>query len=1538
LGADAGIECFLKHRNGDETGWQAKWFFELTDGQIRQLDKSISQALTKHTRLTRFIVCLPFNLRDARLGKSRSELQRWQAWSNKWKRHARRSARSISISLWDATLLIQRLTRHDPLYAGRMRYFFDHTVLDAQWFKHRFAESRANLGERYTPETNVDLPIRRTLLAFGRDPALQTEIADWFAKLEEMRYRAIQSLVQRVDEDHVRALEDETSKLARLISETPLDLDAVLPVHAWISQAERSVEVSYPCITALQERDTTGSRPEADGKLYAIDCLHRLDSLLGEFTEALHEARWQVVNDRRLLVYGDAGVGKSHLLGDTAEHWIQQEKPVILVVGSSFADADPWSQILDHVGLQGLDREVFLGALDAAGQAAGTRALLMIDAINERNGLDVWPARLAAFLQSIAHFPRVGIVLSCRSSYLPFLVESIDRTQLARIHHVGFAGHAGEAAQVYLDRRGIVRMAAPNLVPEFENPLFLKTCCDYLRKEGLNEFPRGLRGVTEIFQFYFTAVARQIERRLKLDPAQDIVGRAITALAEVGDRSERGYIPAASARAILEAILPSQGLYDRSLLSQLTSEGVLSIDPLRLPDGRSQDYVRFSFERYSDHRIAQYLLDKHLDPARPGDSFAPGTALYAYVSARDAYQKMGIIEAMAIQVPELSGAELADLVPRDPETEFILDRTFLQSVLWRNQKYFCKRTLALLEEISQRSGYDEVTRVLVAIATEPENEFNIRYLHQRLWDMPMAERDRWWSIYVAHAGDADGHPIETLISWTINNGSLQIEGTRAILMAMTLSWFLTTSHRGIRDRATKALSTLLSVRLPLAANLIRRFAAVNDPYVLDRVLAASYGAALQGQQTDGIDELALAAFEAVFAPAETPAHVLIRDHARGLVEYANARGVLPRSVDLLRVRPPYQSSWPLEEVSESTIEQYVQKRERGSFRDAIVGSTVNDGDFARYEIDSAVGHWSNLPISAAGKTQRELFEQWQTGAFRARPAAEELLRKIIAAYDQQREEEPNDPDALIAMNVEELLEDPKGNNESAGTRARQLTGDELTALETRLEEALGPEWWSEYRLYARAYIKREIYGAILENHWPETFNCIQVRRWVCKRAHDLGWTPEGFGAFDDHVRYVDRYTHNVERVGKKYQWIALHQALAHLADNVAFIGDDRETLSAFQGPWQTGTRDIDPSLLATHTFDDGWKQWGPTWWMPATTSLQHVSPAERLLWLETSEDVWTAPSLIVVTEPETEMSWFVLDESVAWHQWDRDTGELSLERRALLAVNCLLVEVGQRQNLVRSLSGRIRYGNHDLPSVSLPHSAYIGEHFWHPMYEQSDGWAEPDAFNKIPVQTQPMEAEYSAKRGEYDYSLTESFTVKLPPLGMAKKLGLRLSNGRTLSYIDRSGQVVFFDPAMTHPGPRASLIERNNFLEFLEREQLEAVWIVTSSKEVFGSKKNSGWGGERAKCSLYWLTGDGFDCKEHEERKYPSEPQLREFWGEAENMEQLPSVMLNHRRHSARPKKIRSKKVQANAGTQYAVSQRSRLKRSKTRRAKVKNR
>ncbi|MCZ8163810.1 MAG: hypothetical protein O9315_17560 [Beijerinckiaceae bacterium] len=1481
-GADGGVECFLRKSDGAETGWQAKYFFSLGAPQIGQLDKSIEQALEKHPKLNRFIVAVPFDLRDARVGKQQTELERWESWTARWQTKAAKTGRSLEFELWGAAQLTERLSRDLPLYRGRAVFWFDDAVLTPSWFRQRFETSRAALGARYTPDTNIALPIRRTIQQFCRDPSLMAEVEEWSLKINERGYRAIDQLAHF---DNGNAFSTEIEAISTALQ----SVNALLNTFSPEPDYEFPLEVLLESVGNLQRAGSDSARAlwayerkaeeKPDRERYTEHTLYQLSDTLSEIIEEIESDRWKIVNSRRLLVSGDAGVGKSHLFGDVVQYQIEREWPAILVLGSSLVEGDPWSQIIAVLGFQGWTTDDLLGALDAAGQAAGVRTVLFIDAINERHGIDLWAPRIAAFLRSIEGYPHLGLALSCRTTYIPYIAPEDQSFQgLQRIDHRGFAGRP-DAANKYLDQRGIVRMAAPNLIPEFYNPLFLKTCCDFLEKDGRKELPRGLTGVTEIFGFYSDAVARSIEVRLKLDRRRNIVAQALTKLATAFDEGYRGYTDIGTAIEILDTLLPPDGTVEKSLLSQLESEGVIAVEPVRNDDGKLIETVRFTFERYSDHRIATLLLDRHLDPANPSISFASGTPLYEVLTGDRAYERAGVIEALATQLPERCGQELPDLIaPAKHSDGWTISNAFMGSLLWRNQRHFTKRTLELLEAASKYTGESEVLRTLIAISTEPDNQFNARFLDSRLRPMPMPDRDDFWSMRIIDEGENDDGPVETLIAWTLQNGFYPIDEQRSELTAIALSWLLTTSHRAVRDRATKALSTLLAPRLGLAARLVREFAAVNDPYVVDRVFSAAYGAALQGVDSAALSELAGSVWDTTFAEGRPPTHILIRDHARGIIELAAHRGVLPEKVDLTKARPPYQSDWPLEEVPAELVEEYKQDYPGGRYTDSIVSSTVNDGDFARYVIDSCVSGWTAFGIECAGKDRSSLFKSWQQDLAHKNAAAAKQLTKVFDAAEALRAAQKHRSLRIEIVLVSPGEKKPPKSAKSAEEIEEEKLERKLKSAEKKLRSAMTDEEWSDYQLYGQANVYADTYSR-RGFSWPPRPDRQAMRRWVCKRAHDLGWTSDRFAKQERNIGSSGRMEHRVERIGKKYQWIALHELTAHLADHLAYSEYFGEELRVFDGPWNMRGRDIDPSLLVEQSNGDGWRAWDPTWWMPAIVQMKSVPPAARLAWLDSDDDFVNSETMIRVRDPSTGRYWFVLEEFASWHQWGVHRGDKEMERKTWFSLKSFLVRAADAEAVVQRLSGRDLNGR-NLPDLEIPWRGYLGEYPWHPVYSDIEHWVPADRRYGLPAPAQPTVSTYSAERGGYDFSLSDSLSFFIPAPGLIAGLGLGLSNGRELTYADRKGDLCFFDPSTKEPGPSAALVDEVAFTNFLRRENLEPIWVISGEKSVHGGRSHGrGYGGARSFTSIYRRERDGFSRQDFFYRHVPSPDQLNELLG-----------------------------------------------------------
>lgn len=149
------------------------------------------------------------------------------------------------------------------------------------------------------------------------------------------------------------------------------------------------------------------------------------------------------------------------------------------------------TQIPELAEIAGTTDEL-LSLLDAAAEASASKALLIIDAINEGERPERWSDTVRALQTKTARFPRAGLVLSCRTGFIDAVVESTD---MPVVEHYGFK----EATDVAVRRfAAVYRLDVPTLPvsnPEFGNPLLLRLICEALTTLG-TRFPRQARSMT----------------------------------------------------------------------------------------------------------------------------------------------------------------------------------------------------------------------------------------------------------------------------------------------------------------------------------------------------------------------------------------------------------------------------------------------------------------------------------------------------------------------------------------------------------------------------------------------------------------------------------------------------------------------------------------------------------------------------------------------------------------------------------------------------------------------------------------------------------------------------------------------------------------------------------------------------------------------------------------------------------------------------------------------------------------------------------
>ena len=1397
-GADGGVEAFAILPDGREVGWQVKYYWQI-DAALKSLKESLDQALDKHPAMDRFIACIPFDPADSRKANTVSALQKWEAWRKAEIDEASKANRTIEIELWPAQGIRDRLMA-DPKAAGRTAFWFDETLLTEAWFREKHARAVTALGARYTASTNVKLPIRHAILALTGDRGFLEELRQLTANLAQARSRTPEDIGAAADAARA-AVDVAVAAMQAVIDDEPDEFPQV-ELSARLAEAERAAAV------------WRATDYEAKGRYEASADISRLHGRLAEARERLATRRWTLVNARRLLVTGEGGRGKSHLLADACQHQIDAEAPALLVLSHLLKDDDPWTQIVAGLDLpRHLRVEEFLGALDAAAQAVGVRALVVVDGLNERDGQALWSARLATFLHDVEAFPHISVVLSCRTTYVETTIPpDLNPTTLPRLEHVGFS--ITDAAR-YLDLRGVTTLDAPWPLAEFDTPLFLKTLCDGLALAGQTTLPKGSQGVSSIFSLYAKAVAGAVERDMGLTAKLKHVPRLISALAAEIASTGEAYIPYLRADEIARSILQNDGRAERDLLFQLVAAGLLTTD-LEGDD----EVVRFTFERVGDFAVAEGLIEGCIDAAALQARLQEDSPLARTLNG-DAGYVSGVLEALAVLAPERFGIELLDL-PIPMQMRWEASQAFEVSLMTREATAFTDHTWDLIQKYG---GPDGEWDARIRLASEPDAAQNADALHARLKAMPMPERDAAWSIHLAQSSRA----ARQLVDWSLRPRNGHLAAPRALLVAITITWFLSTSDRGLRDRSTKALVCILADQPEIVASLVERFIDVDDAYVIERLLCAIYGAALQGRWGEEAAAFAVKAVDQdVFIRRPPPVNTLAREHARLLIRWAISRGVLPTDYDINPSSGPFASPWPIEHVPDTVIEGFTRSYPSGYVgRDAIVASCVEDGDFARYVLDGAIDSWSPaLRGTTPLPTRQALHDAWQRDFdAMATPEMQVVYASLTVALKEDYEESP-------------WREGPKAK-----------------AAKEAFEAAVGSDMFERWREEAANWRRSGMYQQPQPRDYAE-FNLAWARRWVCLRAHQLGWSQALHGDFDDTI-HNDRMSHRAERIGKKYQWLALYELCARMADNLEPV--------KVSAPEPDELRPIDPSLLAGTRLDDEDNDDAegdgdtdpldvPEW--KRSLLLPPVTLTEALIWRDDLEDLPDGLEALELTVDDR--SWLLLKGFDGWRG-----GPESLNRQVTRWITCFVIRRADLKAFLALVEGELELDHEHLleGEERVPWRSYLGEHPWLWSEEPEAGWNRPWTPRTQPsakgVKVRGTTIGYLAEERGYDQSLSVTVEARLPRPWLMNALDLRLGDGRAIKYVNRNGQVVFQDPTAEGGSTTATLIDRKAFLDLLARERLAAVWLIAGEKNIYGQKPGDGFGGRRHYARVIHSVGRG---------------------------------------------------------------------------------
>lgn len=1425
---DAGVECFWRTPAGDETAWQAKYFLSTpTSGQWRQCDESVRRALVGHPDLTRYVICFAVDLPDGRRAGVTTARAQWNKRVARWSAWARDRGMDVEFELWDGSALTDRLARRE--HRGRVWFWFKTEAMSPDWFGDQLKPALADLDRRYRSELHVNVRSQVSLDALvGAESAahrlreLARKVRDrWMA----LRSDLVEAWAGREFSAAKKALQGalDQSEGIRVTSVHPAQLAGLASSLAAGGRALAQLEAAV--VTPLADDDKQ-QRMHAWHKLRELESAHEA---LQEYVEGpLHFAE-----EPFMVLVGAAGMGKSHLVAHVARECVRDRRPAILMLGGYFQPGDPWAQVATHLGLQGQGADEFLGAMQAAAEASGRRAVLVIDALNEW-GAEVhqmWRSRLAGMRAKLAKFPAVALVVTVRSPFEEAVLPRVLQTGPHLVRHEGLVGRVGVAVTHFLEAFRLPPPRVPLLLPEFSNPLFLVLYCETLRSRRDRSERKQPQGFVAILDAWLEEAGRRAARRMDTDPGDRLLHRGVEVLARAmaGRVSDR--LPRDTAKQLLAVLTPSTR-FGRSLFKALIDESVIVEVPLSRGGVAA---VRFQYERMHDFVVARAGVQLHLEGGGALADF--GAAPFVRGLLDRPRSGAGLLQALAVVLPTQHRVELVDLV-REDEVDGVLPYV-IAALPELPADRIVPAVVDLVRDQLDVRDYQSLPPLLdslLLVSAEPGHPLNARFLDAWLREQTLHDRDARWSAATLCSHDGHGFTSGRLLDWTDGTEALTALGREArYLLGVALGWLLTSPHRPLRDRATKALVRLFQSDLETMRRWLADMQAVNDLYVVERALAAAYGAVLRTDELSGLGDVARLVYAKWFAPGPPPLHLLARDYARNIVEFAAARGETGGEVDLEAVRPRYTSEWvePTETRADLELQFGGQSR--------VVASMVDGGDFDRYSLGSNSWRFDWLGLrpgdpeppgadAVIDEFQRSLKatqrEAWR--GFLAVRSLQDDVRVVCVALRSEtlREEHGAALDAsrselssILGVPIEEaheadLVAGARRIHDAALHRLRGALSDvQLDEFNSRVSRALDGR-------YERV---------------KSDFPLELAHRWLLDRVLRLGWKEDTLGAIDrERLRpYAGRTGHKVERLGKKYQWIALHGFLASVSDHFVYRRDEwAEGDAEYKGPWQSYRRDIDPSCLLRSTQAERFDM-PRTWWNPVAFDPARGAESDEQ-WLTAPRSLPDPRTLLEVARPTPGKveRWTPLDLHVEWDEpVPIGLAPVRLEQRsAYYWISGYLVAEDDCTSMLNWARSQQFFGRW-MPGVAeVTPRLMLRERSWSPAWKhfasQPGGprdWTTASDGPPLPHPVLVTWDYYMAEGTTHDTSIEDGYTLHL----LAPRLQeiLELLHADDGHFVDRTGHVAAFDPSIAEAGPGALLLRRDQ-VDRLKEHGLNLIWTL----------------------------------------------------------------------------------------------------------------
>ncbi|WP_369244369.1 hypothetical protein [Streptomyces sp. R41] len=862
-------------------GWSCKWFIlnsrnEFSAGQRTQIEDSLTLAIKHVAGLTDFVLCLP---------------QRPAKGDEQWINGLARQ--DVKVRLWSGENFDSELAGHDELRST----FFGELVLTPEALTRAHEQSVAPIAARWAPQLHtahhVQHRIERALLRPASFEWLQQRTDDITARLQALR-AGLGGLDAAVREDGERIADDGEGFVDYLRAV----VDAGRGLRPWEVRellADQQPPRTSPrtlrrLVLKLRQRHLAQA-PLVTGLAAEIrDIVQWLTAMQSDVEAPL------------LAVVAAAGQGKTHL---AAQITSQADQPTagVFIQGASLHTGDTLDDLARQVPGLRVDRfDDLLEALNSAGGRAGCRIPLVIDGLNEAERPLQWRNLIARLVPALDRYPHVTVIVTLREvladQILPQTTVSLElewhRAEVDDILRAYF-GH-------YLINPGDAWLP----LDTFHNPLFVRMYCEAANHDrrqpvGAEALPQSLIGVFERYR-------EGVTERLALDPARmpvpaDQIKRRLATLARHLWTHNVRRLPFDEAREILDAGQPD---WAESLLRRLVEEGVIFREEIR---GSDDTECGFVFDRLAGYLIADALLVRmRYDDVN--EQLAEATLWQSLLGEQTHSLGEDVLIALISLVPRrFTGHHLWRVAPAEHRALVLAQELLTESRFLDDETVDALATALITAPPGTKRGRPAFSRLWEVRRSAP-HRLNATFLDRVLRQLPLAQRDLSWSEWARGRAEnrLTADVAQAVDRWSRSSSRSESDD----LNALAIGWLLTSTDTSMRDLATKALQRYGRPEPQRLFDLAARMLDVDDPYVVERLVAAAFGAASTHQMPDpgGPLEQALRDWlvqlrDRFLDGESTPtSHEQLRGYMRATYEFAGTlhHASVPNGVDAFALR------------------------------------------------------------------------------------------------------------------------------------------------------------------------------------------------------------------------------------------------------------------------------------------------------------------------------------------------------------------------------------------------------------------------------------------------------------------------------------------------------------------------------------------------------------------------------------------------------------------------------------------------------------